>query len=228
MAEVTAEATPQSSHRQVLTGVRRMIAQRMALSHREIPGVHVVEEMDLTQVPLQQVVAVAAAAIGRAVAAHPLLNAHVEGEEVVLYDRCDLGIAVDTERGLMVPVVRDCGGKEVDEIAEEVAELAAKARAGRLTQRDVSGATITLTSPGKRGGVLATPLISPPQTAIVGIHRAVPRVTVRDGAIVTRTIANLTVTFDHRVIDGAEAGDFALALARAIEQGATGRDGRTG
>ena len=226
MAE-PATATPQHSERRPLTGVRRMIAQRMALSHREIPGVHVVEEMDLTEVPLSRVVAVAAAAIGRAVAVHPLLNAHVEGEDVVLYERCDLGVAVDTERGLMVPVVRDCGAKGVDDIAAEVAELAARARAGRLTQRDVSGATITLTSPGRRGGVLATPLINPPQTAIVGVHRAVPRVVVREGAMVVRTVANLTVTFDHRVIDGAAAGDFALALARDIERGAGGHDGRT-
>ena len=224
MDELATEPTSQSSRRQQLTGIRRMIADRMAYSHREIPGVHVVEEMDLTHVSLQDIVAVAAAAVARTISAHPMFNAHVENEQVVLFDRCDLGIAVDTDRGLMVPVVRDCGNKDVDTIRGEVAELAGRARAGRLTQRDVSGATVTLTSPGKRGGVLATPLINPPQTAIIGVHRAVPRVVVRNGAMVTRTIANLTVTFDHRVIDGAEAGDFALTLARTIGQG-QGSDG---
>jgi len=213
-------AMPQHTERRRLAGVRRMIADRMALSHREIPGVHVVEEMDLTDVALGSVVAVSAAALGREIASYPELNAHLEGDELVLHSRCDVGVAVDTERGLMVPVLRDCGHRDPADLAEEVAELAERARRGRLTQRDISGATVTLTSPGRRGGVLATPLVNPPQTCIVGVHRAVPRPVVRDGEVVVRTIANLTVTFDHRVVDGATAGDFALALARRIERGA--------
>lgn len=227
MAERVGEtATPQGYERRRLTGIRRMIADRMALSHREIPGVHVVEEMDVTDVPLNRIVAVTAAAIGRTIVNHPQFNAHLEDSELVLFDRCDLGIAVDTERGLMVPVIRDAGAKQASEISIELGELAAKARAGRLSQAEVADPTITLTSPGKRGGVLATPLINPPQTAIVGVHRAVPRVVVRDGVMVSRTIANLTVTFDHRVIDGAEAGDFAIALARRIERGTDATGGR--
>jgi pyruvate/2-oxoglutarate dehydrogenase complex dihydrolipoamide acyltransferase (E2) component len=162
---------------------------------------------------------VAAAAIGRTVSDYPLFNAHLEGDELTSYDRCDVGIAVDTERGLMVPVLRDCGHKSIDDIQAELVSLADRARAGRLTRDDVSGATITLTSPGKRGGVLATPLINPPQTAIVGIHRAVPRLVLHESDVVSRIIANLTLTFDHRIIDGALAGDFALALARQIERG---------
>lgn len=221
MAERTAEAgTPQRADRRPITGVRRMIADRMALSHRSIPGVHVVEEMDVTGIPLNRILAVTVAAVARTVADHPLFNAHVEDSHVVVFDRCDVGVAVDTERGLMVPVVRDPAAKSAEEIAAEVTALARRARSGRLDRRDLVDATITVTSPGKRGGVLATPLIDPPQTAIVGVHRAVDRAVVRDGAIVIRTIADLTVTFDHRVIDGAEAGEFAIALAHRIERGA--------
>jgi pyruvate/2-oxoglutarate dehydrogenase complex dihydrolipoamide acyltransferase (E2) component len=211
--------TPQSAHSRPVTGIRRLIAERMALSHREIPGVHVVEEMDLTDGPLGAIVAVGAAAIGRVVSQCPLFNAHLEGDEITCFDRCDVGVAVDTERGLMVPVLRDCGNRSVEDLQAEIASLAEKARAGRLTRGDVSGATITLTSPGKRGGVLATPLINPPQTAIVGIHRAVPRLVLHEGSPTSRLIANLTVTFDHRIIDGALAGDFTLDLARQVERG---------
>ncbi|TYB44988.1 2-oxo acid dehydrogenase subunit E2 [Actinomadura chibensis] len=220
MAERTVAAqTPQRADRRPITGVRRMIADRMALSHRTIPGVHVVEEMDVTDVPLNRILAVTVAAVARAVADHPLFNAHVEEAHLTVFDRCDVGVAVDTERGLMVPVVREPAAKSVEEIAAEVTALARRARSGRLDRRDLTDPTITVTSPGRRGGVLATPLVNPPQTAIVGVHRAVDRPVVRGGAITIRTIANLTVTFDHRVIDGAEAGEFAIALARRIERG---------
>lgn len=202
-----------------LTGIRRMIADRMALSHREIPGVHVVEETDVSDIPLNRILAIAVAAVAREVSAHPLFNAHMDGDAITLHRRCDVGIAVDTERGLMVPVVRDCEQRDVESIAEEIGRLAGLARSGSLSRRDIVDPTITVTSPGRRGGVLATPLINPPQTAIIGVHRAVPRAVVRDGAIVERRIANLTVTFDHRVIDGAEAGDFAIAVARRLERG---------
>ncbi|QKW36945.1 2-oxo acid dehydrogenase subunit E2 [Actinomadura sp. NAK00032] len=221
MVDRTAEAgAPQRAERRPITGVRRLIADRMALSHRSIPGVHVVEEMDVTAVPLNRILAVTVAAVARTVADHPSFNAHMEDADLVLFERCDAGVAVDTERGLMVPVVRDAAAKSAGEIAAEVTDLARKARSGRLGRRDVADPTITVTSPGKRGGLLATPLINPPQTAIIGVHRAVDRAVVRDGAVAVRTIANLTVTFDHRVIDGAEAGDFAITLARRIERGA--------
>jgi pyruvate/2-oxoglutarate dehydrogenase complex dihydrolipoamide acyltransferase (E2) component len=209
---------PEADQRRIkITGVRRIIAEQMARSHAEIPGVHVVEEVDVTGVDLSQIVAVAAAAIASLVETYPYFNAHVVGNEVVCFRACNVAIAVDTPRGLMVPVIHGCQNLGVEEIQAEIGRLADLARAGRLTPRDVTGATVTLTSPGRRGGVLATPLINPPQTTIVGIHRAVARVVpVDDGALAIRSIANLTVTFDHRVIDGAVAGDYAIELGQRI------------
>ncbi|KRF16852.1 2-oxo acid dehydrogenase subunit E2 [Nocardioides sp. Soil796] len=218
-AATPAAALPEQREvRRPIRGIRRVIAQRMALSHAEIPGVHVVEEVDVTHLDLRRLVAVSAAATARVVAHHPVFNAHVVDREIVEFTRCDVAVAVDTPHGLMAPVVRDCGRRSVDEIQSEIDRLADLARVGKLAPADLIGATITVTSPGKRGGVLATPLINHPQTAIIGLHRATERVVVRDGAFVVRKMANLTVTFDHRVIDGAEAGDVAIELRAELER----------
>lgn len=208
----------QQETRERLTGIRRLSARNLARSHAEIPGVHIVEECDLTGVDLRRLVGVVLAAMGRVARDHPRFNAHFDGEELTMFERCDVAVAVDTERGLLVPAVRDCGAKSVDEIVAEVAELAGRARGGGLSADEMRGSTVTFTSPGRRGGVLATPMINPPQTAIVGIYRAVERAVVRDGEIAVRSIANLTVTFDHRVVDGASAGDYTVALAAGIER----------
>ncbi|MDP9906032.1 2-oxo acid dehydrogenase subunit E2 [Arthrobacter bambusae] len=219
MAEPNSSSTP-GERRVRISGIRKIIADRMALSHTQIPGVHVVEECDLTNVDLSKIVAITSASIGLLAAKYPYFNAHVIESEIVCFDECNVAIAVDTPRGLMVPVIRNVGNLDLKEIDAEVRRLAILAREGRLTSADITGATITLTSPGKRGGVLATPLISHPQTAIVGVHRAVPRAVIRSGEMVIRTISNVTVTFDHRVIDGATAGDYTIELCRLLESSA--------
>lgn len=207
----------QTETREAITGVRKLIAANLVKSHTEIPAVNIIEECDLTGVDRSLLVPIVLETIGEVVRSFPVFNASVIDGEIVYYDRCDVGIAVDTERGLMVPAVRDCGNRGVAEIAEDVIALAAKAREGKLSPLDMRGATTTFTSPGKRGGIIATPIINAPQTAIVGLHRMVEKPVVRDGEIVVRTIANLTLTFDHRIADGALAGDYILAIARGIE-----------
>lgn len=208
--------TQQRETRERLSGVRKMSATHLARSHAEIPGVHIVEECDLTGVNIRCLVGIVLAALGQVTRQHPRFNAHFDGDELIMHSRCDVAVAVDTERGLFVPVVRDCGAKDVDTILAEVAQLADTARAGKLTGDQVRGATITFTSPGRRGGILATPMINPPQTAIVGIYRVQERPVVRDGEISVRSMAYLTVTFDHRVVDGASAGDFTVDLVAEI------------
>jgi len=210
----------QRETRTPLTGIRKLSAANLEASHRDIPSVHIVEECDITGLDRRRLVAVVLHAMGRLAAEHPAFNAHFVAGEIVSFSRSDIAIAVDTPRGLMVPVVRDCGERSVDELHDEIARLAERARAGRITLSDVRDATTTLTSPGKLGGVLATPMINPPQTAIIGIHRAVERVVPRDGELAVRTISNLTVTFDHRAADGVAAGAYTLALARRIEAAA--------
>lgn len=214
----------QQETRTPLTGIRKLSAANLEASHRDIPSVLIVEECDITGLDRRRLVAVVLHAMGRLAAEHPAFNAHFDAEagELVTFDRSDVAIAVDTPRGLMVPVVRDCGGRDVDDLHAEIARLAERARAGKITLNDVRGATSTLTSPGKMGGVLATPMINPPQTSIIGIHRAVERVVPWDGGYATRTISNLTVTFDHRAADGVAAGAYTLALARRIEAAARG------
>lgn len=200
-----------------IAGIRKLIAERMLQSHREIPGVHVVEECDVTGIDMGSLIAHAVTAVAGLAPDYPLFNAHVVDGAILLHRDCHVGVAVDTPRGLMVPVVTGAGSRSLAEIRSEIRGLAERGRSNRLTARELTGATITITSPGKQGGILATPLINPPQTAIIGLHRATERPVVVGGAVVVRTMLNLTVTFDHRVIDGAAAGNYARALRARME-----------
>lgn len=207
----------QTETREKIAGVRALIAKNLVKSKTEIPEVIIIEEVDLTGVDRSKLVPIVLDTIGEVVKGFPVFNAHVVDNEIIYFDRCDVGIAVDTERGLMVPSVRDCGSRSIDELGADVVDLATRARSGKLGPLEMRGSTTTFTSPGKRGGIIAAPIINAPQTAIIGLHRMVDKPVVRDGEIVIRTIANLTLTFDHRVADGALAGDYILALARGIE-----------
>ena len=130
----------------------------------------------------------------------------------MLLDRYDIGIAVQTEQGLVVPVVRDCDTRSLEELDAEVRRLADAAQAGKLTPEELRGGTFTVTSAGRAAGLFVTPLINHPEVAILGVHRIEQRAVVRDGEIVVRTMGNVSVTFDHRVIDGKRAADFGLAV----------------
>jgi pyruvate dehydrogenase E2 component (dihydrolipoamide acetyltransferase) len=147
----------------------------------------------------------------------PELNARLEGNEIVYLDRYDLGVAVQTEQGLMVPVVRDCDSRSIEELREEVARLAEAARAGKLAPEELRGSTFTVTSAGKLAGLLQTPIVNYPEVAILSIGRIAPRPVVRDGEIVVRQIGHIAITFDHRVVDGARAAEFGLAVIGRIE-----------
>jgi pyruvate dehydrogenase E2 component (dihydrolipoamide acetyltransferase) len=147
----------------------------------------------------------------------PELNARLDGDEIVFLDRYDLGIAVQTDQGLVVPVVRGCDTKSLDELAAETARLAEATRAGALKPEELRGGTFTLTSAGKLGGVLVTPLVNHPEVGILGLHRIAPRPVVRDGEIVVREIGNVSLTFDHRVVDGARAAAFTLDVIRRLQ-----------
>ena len=148
----------------------------------------------------------------------PELNARIEDDEIVLLDRYDLGVAVDTDAGLVVPVVRGCDRLSIDEIDAEIHRLAHGARAGTLQPDELRDSTFTITSAGRLGGILVTPLINHPEVAILGLHRVGPHAVVRDGQVVVRETGNVSVTFDHRVVDGARAGAFCVDLIRRLEQ----------
>jgi pyruvate dehydrogenase E2 component (dihydrolipoamide acetyltransferase) len=200
-------------------GVRRLIVENLTRAHREVPAVTFVEECDFSQVDLKLLLPTVLRATALELRAFPELNARLEGDEIVYLDRYDLGIAVQTEGGLVVPVVRGCDTRSVGELRAEVDRLAEAARAGKLDAADLRGSTFTVTSAGKLAGVLVTPLVNHPEVGILGVHRIAPRPVVRDGEVVVRPMGNVSVTFDHRVVDGARAAAFALAVIGRLESG---------
>jgi pyruvate dehydrogenase E2 component (dihydrolipoamide acetyltransferase) len=208
-----------------LRGVRRVIAEHLTRAHREIPAVTYVEECDFTGLDLALLIPVTLRAVAQSLREVPELNARLEGDEIVYLDRYDLGVAVQTDQGLVVPVVRGCDTRSVDELAEEVARLAEAARTGTLAPADLRGSTFSVTSAGKLGGLMVTPLVNHPEVGILGLHRIAPRPAVRHGEVVVRQLGNVSVTFDHRVVDGARAAEFGLAVIRRLEAAASGDAG---
>ncbi len=198
--------------REKVRGVRRLIVDHLTRAHREVPAVTYVEECDFTDVDLKQLLPTVLRATAESLKEFPELNARLEGDEIVYLDRYDLGIAVQTDEGLVVPVVRDCDTRSIEELRADVDELAAKARDGKLAPEELRGSTFTVTSAGKLAGFLVTPLVNYPEVGILGVHRIGPRPVVRDGEIVERQMGNISVTFDHRVVDGARAAQFTLAV----------------
>ena len=205
--------------REPLRGVRRLVAEHMARAHREVPPVTWVEECDFGAVDLKQLVPAVLKAVAETLREFPELNARLEGDQIVYLDRYDLGIAVQTEQGLVVPVVRGCDRASLDELRTEVERLAESARAGSLKPEELRGSTFTVTSAGKLGGLLTTPIVNHPEVAILSIGRIAERPVVRDGEIVARPTGYISVTFDHRVVDGARAAEFGLAVIRRLEHG---------
>src|SRR5205823_7300487 len=202
-----------------LRGVRKLIAEHMARAQAEVPPVTWVEECDFGAVDLKRVVPLTLKAVAEALKEVPELNARLEGDEIVYLDRYDLGLAVQTEHGLVVPVVRECDKRSVNELAAEVERLAEAARAGTLAAEELRGSTFTVTSAGKLAGLFQTPIVNHPEVAILSIGRIAQRPVVRGGQIVAAAIGYVSVTFDHRVVDGARAAEFGLDVIGRLEQG---------
>ena len=203
--------------REPLRGVRRVIAEHMARAHKEVPAVTWVEECDFSNVDLKLLVPTALKAAAETLQEFPELNARLEGDEIVYLDRYDLGIAVQTDDGLVVPVVRGCDSASVDELAEEVKRLAEAARNGALKPEELRGSTFTVTSAGKLAGLLQTPIVNHPEVAILSIGRIAERPVVRNGELAIAQTGYVAVTFDHRVVDGVRAAEFGLAFIGRLE-----------
>jgi len=215
-ANDTVSQASRDGRRKKVRGVRRQIVEHLTRAHREIPAVTYVEECDFSAVDLKLLLPTVLRATALSLREFPELNARLEGDEIVYLDRYDLGVAVQTDDGLVVPVVRDCDSRAVEELRADVDALAENARAGRLAAEELRGSTFTVTSAGKLAGLLVTPLINHPEVGILGMHRIAPRPVVRDGEIVVRPIGNVSVTFDHRVVDGARAAAFTLAVIERL------------
>ena len=216
--DVRAAATPDEGRRERLHGVRRRMFEHLTRAHREIPAVTWVEECDFTHVDVKLLVPLVLKAVAESLKEVPELNARVEDGELVLLDRYDIGVAVQTEQGLVVPVVRGCDTAHLDELDAEVRRLAEAAQAGRLAPEELRGGTFTVTSAGKAAGLFVTPLVNHPEVGILGVHRIEERAVVRGGEVVVRRMGNVSVTFDHRVVDGRRAADFGLAVIGRLQK----------
>ncbi|HEX3225098.1 MAG TPA: dihydrolipoamide acetyltransferase family protein [Gaiellaceae bacterium] len=210
--DVRGGAAPREGRREPIRGIKRQMFEHLARAHREIPPVTWVEECDFTDVDTKQLVPLVLKAAADSLQEFPELNARIEGDELVYLDRYDIGIAVQTDQGLVVPVVRGCDTRSLEELGADVQRLAEAAQAGTLKPEELRDGTFTVTSAGKSSGLFTTPLINHPQVAILGVYRVAERPVVRDGDIVVRKMGNVSVTFDHRVIDGKRAADFGLAV----------------
>jgi pyruvate dehydrogenase E2 component (dihydrolipoamide acetyltransferase) len=215
--DVRAAAGPREGTREPLRGVRRVIAEHLARAHREVPAVTWVEECDFTNVDLKLLVPTVLKACAESLPDFPELNARLERDEIVYLDRYDFGVAVQTDQGLVVPVVRNCAGRTIDELRAEVDRLAEQARAGKLKPEELRGSTFTVTSAGKLGGLLQTPIVNHPEVAILSIGRVGPRPVVRNGEVVAAQTGYVSLTFDHRVVDGARAAQFGLSVIARLE-----------
>jgi pyruvate/2-oxoglutarate dehydrogenase complex dihydrolipoamide acyltransferase (E2) component len=204
--------------REPMRGVRRLIAEHMARAHREVPPVTWVEECDFGGIDPKLLVPTVLKATAEALKEFPELNARLEGDEIVYLDRYDLGLAVQTDQGLVVPVVRGVDSRSIDDLEVEVRRLADAARAGSLTAEELRGSTFTVTSAGKLAGLFQTPIVNHPEVAILSLGRIADRPVVRDGEVVVRPVGYVALTFDHRVVDGARAAEFGLAVLRRLEQ----------
>jgi pyruvate/2-oxoglutarate dehydrogenase complex dihydrolipoamide acyltransferase (E2) component len=224
-AAATRPAGKPNEERVPVRGLRKIVAERMARSIHTTAQVTHVDEADMTELVLLREAFKGSAekrgvkltflpllikAVIPALKEFPYVNASLDEEagEIVLKKSYNIGIATDTENGLVVPVVKDADKKDVFEIAAEIQQLAAKARSAQLTLDDVHGSTFTITNQGSVGGLFATPIINYPEAAILGTHKISKRPVVREGKIEVRDVMYLSLSFDHRILDGAYAARF--------------------
>ncbi|HET7675752.1 MAG TPA: 2-oxoglutarate dehydrogenase complex dihydrolipoyllysine-residue succinyltransferase [Gammaproteobacteria bacterium] len=231
--EVRAQRGNREARRVPMTRLRARIAERMIESQSNAALLTSFNEIDLTKVielrknyrdKFEQRHGVRLgfqsffikAAI-EALKQFPVVNASVEGTDIIYHDYWDIGIAVSTDRGLMVPILRDADQMSFAEIEQNVVDYAKKARDGKLSIDDLTGGTFTITNGGVFGSLMSTPIINPPQSAILGMHKIQERPMVVDGQIVARPMMYIAITYDHRIIDGREAVLFLVAIKEALE-----------
>lgn len=147
----------------------------------------------------------------------PAVNAYIDGDEIIYHDYVDISVAVSAPNGLVVPVIRDADKKDFARIEQDIADFGARAKAGTLTMEDMTGGTFTISNGGVFGSLMSTPIINPPQSAVLGLHRIEDRPVVRNGQIVIRPMMYLALSYDHRLIDGREAVTALKIIKEAIE-----------
>ncbi|MES2498686.1 MAG: dihydrolipoamide acetyltransferase family protein [Pseudomonadota bacterium] len=214
-------------------GLRRRIAENMQAAKRHIPHFTYVEEIDVTKLedlradlnatrgakPKITMLPLLITAICKTLPDFPMINARYDDEAgiVTRSGAVHLGMATQTDAGLMVPVIRNAEGRNIWQLATEIARLADAARSGKAKSDELSGSTLTITSLGPLGGIATTPVINRPEVAIIGPNKVVERPVFRDGQVVAAKLMNLSISCDHRVVDGWDAASFVQALKRFLE-----------
>ena len=229
----SAPAAGRETQREPMSRLRARVAERMLLSQRQSASLTTFNEADMSAViALRRAhrdafearhgvklgfmgffVKAATAALIR----HPVVNSSIDGGEILRPNYCDICVAVGAARGLVAPVLRDAERMSIAQIEAGIADFAARAKNGSLTLEDLTGGTFTVTNGGVFGSMMSTPILNPPQSAILGMHAIKERAVVVDGAVVARPMMNLALTYDHRLIDGADAVLFLVAIKSAIE-----------
>jgi 2-oxoglutarate dehydrogenase E2 component (dihydrolipoamide succinyltransferase) len=228
--EVTAS---RNTERQKLSPLRKKLAERLVTVKNETAMLTTFNEVDMSVVMgLRKkyqsrfeakygiklgFMSFFAKAATEALKLHPMVNSQMEGDEIVTPSYYDIGIAVSTDKGLMVPILRNVETMSLADIEKNIAALAAKARSGRISLDEMSGGTFTITNGGVFGSMLSTPIINPPQSAILGMHNIVERPVVVDGKIEVRPVMYLALSYDHRIIDGRDSVSFLVKVKQFIE-----------
>ena len=216
-----------------MTKLRARIAQRLLESQRETASLTTFNEADMSAVMRLRAahrdafqekhgvklgfMSFFARAAAAALRQFPVVNASVDGGDIVYHDYCDIGVAVGTPRGLVVPILRRVESMSFAEIESAIADFGARAQTGSLSLDEISGGTFTVTNGGVFGSMLSTPIINPPQSAILGIHATKERPVAEGGQVVVRPMNYLALSYDHRIIDGREAVLFLAAVKNALE-----------
>jgi 2-oxoglutarate dehydrogenase E2 component (dihydrolipoamide succinyltransferase) len=232
-SELFATGPSRSEQRVPMTRLRARIAERMVEAQQTAAMLTTFNEVDLTKVislrkryrdnfekehgvKLGFMSFFAKAAV-EALKKFPAVNASVEGNDIIYHDYVDIGVAVSSERGLMVPVLRNVDHLSFAQVEKGINDLAVKAREGSISMEDLTGGTFTITNGGIFGSMLSTPILNPPQSAILGMHAIQERPMAVDGEVVVRPMMYLALTYDHRIIDGREAVQFLVSIKNSLE-----------
>lgn len=221
------------TNRQKMTMLRKKISERLVAVKNETAMLTTFNEVDMSNVMALRnkykdkfkekhgvglgFMSFFTKAVTEALKLYPAVNAMIDGDEIVYHNYADIGIAVSSPKGLMVPVVRNAESMSLAEIEKTIGELAAKARDGRITVDDMTGGTFTITNGGVFGSLMSTPIINPPQSAILGMHNIVERPIALNGQVVIRPMMYIALSYDHRIIDGKESVSFLVKVKEMIE-----------
>ena len=230
---VIAEASARNERREKMSSLRRTIAKRLVTVKNETAMLTTFNEIDMK--PIMDLrsrykekfkekygvglgfMSFFTKAVCAGLKEFPAVNASIDGDEVIYHDYCDISIAVSTPRGLVVPVIRNADRLSFDQIEAEVIRLATRGRDGKLSIEEMTGGTFSITNGGVFGSMLSTPILNPPQSAILGMHNIVERPVVKNGEVVVRPIMFLALSYDHRIVDGRESVSFLVRVKEMLE-----------